>query len=185
MHDADRVVEEFGRPATEEGAPVRPVEWARLLAEELEELARAFPPGPLDADEAASLQQLKGISEIRQAAGGDERLWTLQGGGGLVLFDPETSGVQSFSGVGRSVAVKPIRDLADLAATLRPVSPVLQTLGIAARQERRRALADSLATCGVTRVTTLARQPWPPAWWRHDGNGPLLALVRWITLEDD
>jgi len=45
-------------------------------------------------------------------------------------------------------------------------------------------LANSLANFGLTRVTTFDRQPWPPAWWRHDGTEPLRALVDWVELEE-
>ena len=44
-------------------------------------------------------------------------------------------------------------------------------------------LAEALAREGAVRVVPLEKMPWPPAWWHHDGEGPLRALVRWTDLE--
>ena len=50
---------------------------------------------------------------------------------------------------------------------------------------RSHVLAERLARAGVTRVTSLQRMAWPPAWWHQDGGDPLRALVRWVDWETD
>lgn len=169
----------------EEGALTEPVAWAELLATELEVLAQAMPAGPIDQTAAAVLQQLKGTAELKGAAGTGNRVFGGAAGRGTVFFDPKTSGVTSLSGTGRTVVVKPIDDLSQLSGVLRPASRTLQTLALDAPEPRRRELADPFAANGITRITTFEKQPWPPAWWRHDGTGPLQALVHWVVLEED
>ena len=168
----------------EQGAPTEPVAWAELLATELEVLAQAMPAGPIDQTAAAALQQLKGTAELKGAAGRGDRVFGVAGRG-TVFFDPKTSGVTSLSGTGRTVVVKPIDDLSQLSGVLRPAARTLQTLALDAPQPRRRELAGPFAASGITRITTFEKQPWPPAWWRHDGTGPLQALVHWVVLEED
>jgi hypothetical protein len=58
-----------------------------------------------------------------------------------------------------------------------------QTIALEGGEPRRTFLALEMARVGVTRITTFRDQPWPPAWWRHDGEGPLRALVHWVTLD--
>ncbi len=169
----------------EEGARVRPESWAEGLARELREIAPLLPPGTPTPAGALALHQLTGTVELKRAAGGGERVFTDAEGAGTVLFDPEPQGIPTYSGTGRTVVVKPIEDLSQLPDVLRPFAPSLQTLALAAPEQRRLALAESFVTSGVTRVTTFRRQSWPPAWWRHDGMGPLRALVRWAVLESD
>ncbi len=169
----------------EEGAPTKPVTWAKLLATELEVLAQEMPAGPIDKTVAAALQQLKATAELKGLAGMGDRVFGDAAGKGIVFFDPKTSGVTSLAGTGRTVVVKPIADLSQLSEVIRPASRTLQTLALDAPELRRRELEDPLATSGITRITTFKKQPWPAAWWRHDGTGPLQALVSWVVLEEN
>ena len=167
----------------EEGGPVRPVEWAELLSEGLEALSATLPPGKIGAGEAALLQQQVGTFEMQRAAGTGHRVFGRDLVQGRVFYDPGRFLADPLLATCRSVVVKPISDLSALSEVLRPASRVLQSFGLVAPEERRRALATSLAMLGVTRVTTFGRQPWPRAWWRHDGTEPLRALVNWVELE--
>ena len=165
----------------EESAGISPVEWAELLGEQLEALAHVLPPGRVTDADAASLQQAMGTSRLKGATGSGDRVFS--GEGGTVFYDPEAFGAPSVSGAGRTVVVKPIGNLSRLPEVLRPASRVLQTLALAAPEPRRGALAELLSGSGLTRITSFKAQPWPPAWWCHDGKGPLQALVRWVVLE--
>jgi len=167
----------------EEGAQVEPLMWAKLLSEQLRTLSATLPPGAIDPASATRFQQLAGTFEVKQAAGGAHRVLGRNLERGVVFFDPEPQVSSTLTVACRAVIVKPIPDLTGLPDLLGPASRVLQTIGLAGPVERRRALASSLANLGMTRVTTFDRQPWPPAWWRHDGTEPLRALVNWVELE--
>ncbi len=167
----------------EEGASIRPIEWAELLAAQLEVLAETLPPGPTDDRSAAAFQQLKVTAELKGAAGSGDRVFGGNTESGTVFFEGSSHLTLSPSAPGRTVVVKPIADLTRLPEVLHPAAKHLQTLALAAPEPRLRELADQLSATGITRISTFANQPWPPAWWRHDGTGPLQALVRWVVLE--
>lgn len=168
----------------EKGALVEPLRWAELLLEQLATLSATLPAGAVDPASATQFQQLVGTFEVKQAAGGAHRVLGQGLKQGVVFFDPEPNVGSALTVACRAVIVKPIPDLSGLPEVLGPVSRVLQTFGLAGPAKRRRALANSLANFGLTRVTTFDRQPWPPAWWRHDGTEPLRALVDWVELEE-
>ena len=165
----------------EEGGETSPAEWADLLARELEILEGDLPSGPPEPEVASRVQQLRGAAEIRAAAGKGDRVMAGDGGGWTVLYEEDPAFLPSC--LGRTVRVKPLGTLEDLTAHLAPFGSVLQTVALEAESGRRVRLAGLLARVGATRVTTFRRQPWPPPWWRHDGKGPLEALVRWVSLE--
>ena len=81
----------------------------------------------------------------------------------------------------RTVTVRPSDCLSKLPAALTPGRSILQTFALAAPPGRIGELAEILAATGIRRVSSFEDQPWPPAWWRHDGTGPLHALVSWSS----
>ncbi len=167
----------------EVGGAVGPEEWAGLLASELQRVGRDFPPGPVPPERAARIQQLRGEAELAQAMGEGARVWASSDSEWTVILESEFG--FAFGPGGRLVRVQPVPSLEEIPELLRPYGPILQSLALEATAGRREALADELGRVGVGRVTTFARQPWPAAWWIHDGQGPLRALVRWTALETD
>jgi hypothetical protein len=165
----------------EQGAEITPRAWAARLAVELAALARSLPQGPPDRSTSSSMHQLRGTVELRAAGGAPVEVHADPDGKWAVVFDPEP-GPADICG-GRTVTVRPFASLDDIVEALARLRPVLQTFAVAGSEETRSRIAERLARCGVTRITTFRDQPWPPAWWRHDGQGPLLALVRWIGFE--
>jgi hypothetical protein len=55
----------------------------------------------------------------------------------------------------------------------------LQTVALAGFGAETDAVCERLARLGVSRITGLEGVSFPPAWWLHDGRGPLRRLVRW------
>ena len=153
------------------------------LAAALARLERELPAGRLDPAEGAALQQLRGTAELRAA---DGRARLLSGGGAAwtVVVEPEADFQPSC--LGRTVRVKPAWSCGVVIEAVQPFRRYLQTVGvIGLAPEALAELAEGLARLGVVRVAPLARAPWPPAWWHHDGMGPLQALVRWTDWEDE
>ncbi len=167
----------------EEGAPITPVAWAQLLACQLDELAPRLPAGPRDMVSSAALQQQKGASDLKRAAGTEDRVFTGPSGSATVIFDPEPHSVPLLSDVGRVALIRPVDDLTRLPELLGPTRRVLQTLAIAVSEPRRSELASLLVDSGISRICSFEDQPWPPAWWRHDGTEPLRALVHWMVVD--
>ncbi len=166
----------------EEGGKTSPARWAELLGEELEALREALPKGPSEPEEAARHQQLRLEAELLGASGAGVQVRGGAGTSWTVVFEPEAE----FRGgcAGRFVRVQPVEALEGLPSVLEVQAELLQSVGLAADAARREGLAEAFARAGVSRVTTFERQPWPPPWWTHDGQGPLRVLVRWSSLEE-
>ena len=166
----------------EEGASATPRDFASALMVALAEVGRALPAAALSPAEGSAIHQLRGATELRAAAGepvelfvGEDVGWTvvLEGEATLDLYCPH-----------RVVCIHQIRDVRDVPAVLAPFASHLQTVGVAGlRGDRLTALADALGDVGVSRICGLGEVPFPPAWWHHDGQGPLRALLRWVDLD--
>jgi len=168
----------------EEGGDASPLDFAEHLAQELAGLDAELPPGPLDPATAAEILHQRSTAELRSAAGSGERIFVGEGGRWTLFFEPE--GVASVLCGGRTIRVCPIRALEGLngerESPLVPFRGMLQTMALSASPARWTSLAEHFASEGFTRITTFTEQPFPPAWWRHDGEGPLRALVTWVEL---
>ena len=165
----------------EEGGTISPAEWAAQLFEALELVALTLPPGEESLPVAAARRQERDRWELREAAGTGHRIFAGPLRGASVLYDPDPLSPLRLPTAGRTVLVRPIESLSRLPDAFGAARSVLQTIALAAPPDRIPALAERLAESGVTRVATFEEQPWPPAWWRHDGSGPLHSLVRWVS----
>ena len=156
---------------------------ADYLGDTLEAIAREWPAAAESDDaqaEAAALAQARGTVEIYEAAGAARMI---HGGGAnwTVVFESDLVAVPPLPG--RSVRIRPVDDLTEVAAILGPAGRHLQSVGYAGAEERITGLAESLGRAGASRVVPFARVSFPPAWWLHDGKGPLETLVRWVEVE--
>jgi hypothetical protein len=167
----------------ETGGEVSPRRWSEILGEALAEVEALLPAAPLQAALAAEIQQLRAAAELRAAAGSGDLVRAGTAGGWTVLFEPADRPIETSGG--RTVRVRPIDGLGGLSDLLRPYGPLLQSIAVAGPASSRKSVASALARSGITRVTGFRDQPWPPPWWRHDGQGPLLALVRWVGVENE
>jgi hypothetical protein len=165
----------------ETGGGVGPEEWAALLAGALEELEGSLPSGPPTTAAAVALQQIRGEAELAEGLGrgkvihgGAKAPWT-------VVFLP--GGEIAPSCLNRTARVIPVDDVTEALTRMEGWASYLQTVGVAGFQGRMEDLLEGLARLGVSRITDLESMPWPPAWWHHDGSGPLRDLVRWTDLE--
>lgn len=166
----------------ERGGETAPEEFAVLLSAELARLAQELPRGRLSLAEAATIQQVRGAAEFRALGGQQVEVYAGPGTEHTVIFDADPAFTASC--LNRVVWVKPLEELEDVVALVRSYARYLQTVGIAAREDRRAALAERLGRAGACRITDLERMPWPPAAWHHDGQEPLRELVRWVDLEE-
>ncbi len=159
----------------ESGGPCSPLDFAEALAQALGEVCRT-PPTVSPAD-AARIWQLRGALPLsggvvfQSAAGID---WT-------VLYDPDPR--FCLSPLGRTIWIKPVADLADIAPHLQPVRPYLQAMGLAAPKERLPHLARYFSEAGIGRICPIGTMQRPPLTWHHDGRFRLLDLLRFVDWE--
>ncbi len=167
----------------EEGGQVTPLDFARALAAAMQAFEGRYPRQRLAAGDAGRIQQLRGAWRMRQAAGQGVALFESEGSTAwTVAFDEKAFELRP-SCLNRVVTVIPLDDLARLPEAVAGLRPLLQTVGLAAPEERVHSLAPGLAAVGVSRICPVGRMQEPPATWRHDGRPNLLPLLRWVDLE--
>lgn len=151
---------------------------ARKVAAALAVLADEVPPGPVDAGVASAVQQLRGTLQLQAAAGAAVEVHEGAGAGWTVAVEPAATFAPSC--LGRTVLISPLDDLTSLDGILVDAGPVLQTVGVAGFEpDQLDAVAERVCRLGASRVVPVAHMAFPPAWWLHDGQGPLRRLVRW------
>ena len=155
--------------------------FADALASSLARASVELPAPPAGDLLAARLHQERGAAEVAQAAGRG-RAWSGSDGSWTVVLDPSLEFRASC--LGRFVWVKPASSIESLLEAVRPYRRHLQTVAVAGLEGSLPELAEGLARMGAVRIAPLPRAPWPPAWWHHDGQGALAALVRWTDLEE-
>jgi len=159
----------------ERGGDTDPPAFAELVAQGLSMLHGEFPPGPASHEEATQASQWRGAQEMRAAADPEVRYHSAPGEDWAVVYDPHAGFAPSC--LRRSVWVRPVDDLMEVVDRIRPASRFLQTLGLETTRTDRSELEDALREVGVTRICSVGEVPWPRAWWRHDGRGPLRVLL--------
>jgi hypothetical protein len=166
----------------EEGGHASPKTFAEALAARLAQYATSVPRGRLTVEEAASVAGLRQRYELREVGGESVALFDNEGGS--VLFDEDRHFQASC--LNRMIYIKPVSDIvADVPELAAPVRRYLQSFGVAAHAERRRALAEGLGRLGLDRVCPLGRMGDVAPTWHHDGRFNLLELLRWTDLEPD
>lgn len=107
--------------------------WCGSLAEHLARTAATLPTGPLSPGELSSQHQLRGRLAMRGAASGDVEIWSPDDTDWTVVLGAaehlEPAG-------GRTAWVVPVSDADACLEILVPLSPVLQTVGLAGIGEK-------------------------------------------------
>ena len=152
---------------------------AEEVATRLAVLHDQVPPGAPQEAVSSAVHQLRGTTELREAAGEAVRTWAGPGVSWTVILDA-TAELRPSCGA-RTLHVTPVAAPAELESILAPAGPFLQTVGLAGfDRDQHDALADLVGRLGASRVVPLDQIAYPPAWWIHDGQGPLRRLVRWV-----
>lgn len=168
----------------EAGGAAAPLEFARALSDALARYDDLVPRGRLSLEEQASAAALRHAFEVRAMRGEDVAVFGGADGGWSVLYDPDPTFQPSC--LNRTVRVLPVGELErDVPRLVAPVRQYLQTCGVAAEQERRRAVAEALGRLGLDRVCPLGRMADVAATWHHDGRCQVAELLRWTDLEPD
>jgi len=157
--------------------------FAALLGEALDAVEAELPRGSLDAAEAAAIHDVRARAEFRAMDGGAVRLFEGHGAAWTVIRDQDPAFEPSC--LNRTVRLKPIDRLEDVAELIAPLRGFIQTVAVEGAGDRLDRLVHALAAAGATRITDFRRMPWPPPAWHHDGAGPLRELVSWIDLETE
>ena len=91
----------------------------------------------------------------------------------------------SLSCLNRFVYVKGVENLTEALQDADTVRDKVSTVGLAAPEDKIKALATELARWGVTRVCPLGQMQNPALAWRRDGRPALADLVTWTDWETE
>jgi len=165
----------------ESGGDSTPRDFADHLADAMQSVQERLPAGALDAAEASSMQQARGIAELLAAS--SPGVWVRHGG--RTPWTVVLAGAESVvpNGGGRFLRVEPVTSLADVPERVRPIRAHLQTVGTAGVDHAHAEAMDDLARVGVSRIVPFRSMAFPPPWWHHDGRGPLTPLLHWVDRE--
>jgi len=166
--------------ASQRGPRSRAAALAECIADELDRYAGLLPQGPLLPAEHARLREQRAAAAVRPGVllhtPGDATAWT-------VVLDPGPG--RPAPGALRHVPVVPVDGVEAIARFCAELRPHLSALGHAGFGLDRRPLERALALGGGSRLCPLGRMQLPPIDWRHDGQEPLGALLRWIDVEPE
>ncbi len=157
------------------GNQSRALEVARSLADGLADMERDLPQGSPTGAERSAIRQRVGATELKAAIDDRVELFGNGDSGWAVLVEPNP-GLEP-SPLGRVARVTPVSDVERIAMEVSEFRFNLQTAGHGGFADQGRSLAEALGRVGVTRVVPFASVAFPPAWWLHDGSGPLQVLV--------
>ena len=166
----------------EAGGPVSAEQFAELLAEELARREESEPRGELPVETAAAIASRRSFYDVRAAHSPDTRQWRSKDSTAwTVVFEADPR--FQVSCLNRFIYVKGVTNVTEALEGADSVRGSVSTVGLAAPEDRTRALAIALARWGVTRVCPLGQMQNPPLAWRHDGRPPLGDLIIWTDWE--
>ncbi len=161
----------------EAGGSATPLDFAQWLAVALESLSARLPKAALSPNEAAQIQQLRAALPLKGGTvfSSPKNLdWT-------VLYDPDPG--FTLSPLSRTIWIKPVEDLSGVPSLLLPYRDHLQAVGLALTKARQNDLTAQIAELGGCRICQIGQMQQPPLTWHHDGQSPLLPLLRFVDRE--
>jgi len=169
----------------ETGGSVSPIEFAQLLAEEMETTSRALPKG----SNSGKMQVLDGYYQYfkKEMMGEPVKIFPSATHQWLVIYDGATTNFEP-SPLFRVIRVKPVNDIMEIPKLVKPIGKFLQTVGVAIPKDRLIPFADAIGEAGATNIRTISSMTLQKAWEPWDGRFPLHELfeqdgIRWVSID--
>jgi hypothetical protein len=168
----------------ENGGEVDPLNFAELLAEEMETTSIALPKGT----NSGKMQVLDGYHQYlkKEMMGEPVKIFPSATHQWLVIYDGTTENVEP-SPLFRVIRVKPVNDIMEIPKLVKPIGSFLQTVGVAIPNNRLIAFADAIGEIGATNIRAISSMTLQKPWEPWDGRFPLHELfehdnVRWVSI---
>ena len=166
----------------EHGGSVAAEQFADMLAAELAQRETTEPRGELSLERSATIVAKRGFYTVRALHSPETRLWqSTPSTDWTVVYEADPR--FQVSCLDRFIYVKGVTDLTEALRSADTVRGRISTVGLAAAEEKARALSHQLAGWGVTRICPLGQMQNPPLTWRHDGRPSLGDFVTWTDWE--
>lgn len=154
-------------------------EWCEHLAAHLAGIDAALPAASPSPAELSARHQLRGRLALRKTISKEVTCFSPMSANWTVALAP----ARAFEPMGaRTAWVVPVAGATACADVLAPLSPALQTVGLAGIRPGHEDLVEMLFGLGATRIVPLDQVPFPESNWFHDGSRPLGELVSWSEL---
>lgn len=168
----------------ETGGEVDPLQFAELLAEEMETTSIALPKGV----NSGKMQVLDGYHQYfkKEMMGEPVKIFPSATHQWLVIYDGTTENIEP-SPLFRVIRVKPIEDIMQIPKLVKPLGQFLQTVGVAIPNERLIPFADAIGEVGATNLRAISSMTLQKPWEPWDGRFPLHELfehdnIRWVSI---
>jgi hypothetical protein len=168
----------------ERGGKVTPVEFAKMLSEEMEITIKALPKGT----RSGKIQVLDGYHQYlkKEIMGEPVKIFLSPAHEWLVLYDECNPNLEP-SPLFRVIRVKPTSDIMNIPKLVRPIGRFLQTVGVAIPNKRLIPFADAIGDAGATNIRAISNMTLQKPWEPWDGRFPLHELfehdnIRWVSI---
>jgi hypothetical protein len=168
----------------EKGGDTTPMEFAELIAEELEITTRALPKGT----RSGKMQVLDGYHQYfkKEMMGEPVKIFPSPTHQWLVIYDESNLNLEP-SPLFRVIRVKPIDDIMKIPSIVKPIGSFLQTVGVAIPQSRLLPFAEAIGEAGATNIRSIGNMTLQKPWEPWDGRFPLHELfehdnIRWVSI---
>lgn len=165
----------------QDGGNVSPREFARYMANELENFQKRYPRRDLSMEESVSLSSWRQKEEMSMFSQPDKEVLGNETNDWTVVYEKELDFAPSC--LNRVIKVISFESIDDILPLIAPYRSFLQTVGVAASPKELFQWAELLGKSGVTRITALGSMTAPEAAWHHDGRFNLLDLVNIVDIE--
>jgi hypothetical protein len=169
----------------ETGGEVSPLDFARMLAEEMETTTRALPKGT----NSGKIQVLDGYYQYltKEMMGEPVKIFPSKDHLWLVIYDQSTMNFDP-SPLFRVIRVKPVPDIMDIPRIVKPIGRFLQTVGVAIPDNRLIPFADAMGKVGASNMRTVSSMTLQKSWEPWDGRFPLHELmehdsIHWVSID--
>lgn len=168
----------------EQGGNITPIEFAKMLSEEMEITTKALPKGT----KSGKMQVLYGYHQYlkKEIMGEPVKIFSSPTHEWLVIYDESNQNLES-SPLFRVIRVKPINDIMDIPKLVKPFGKFLQTVGVAIPNNRLIVFADAIGEVGATNIRAISNMTLQKPWEPWDGRFPLHELfehdnIRWVSI---
>jgi len=168
----------------EKGGEINPLNFAELLAEEMETTSIALPKGT----NSGKMQVLDGYHQYfkKEMMGEPVKIFPSATHQWLVIYDGTTENVEP-SPLFRVIRVKPVNDIMEIPKIVKPIGSFLQTVGVAIPNNRLIPFADAIGGAGATNIRAISSMTLQKPWEPWDGRFPLHELfehdnIRWVSI---
>jgi hypothetical protein len=168
----------------ETGGKASPLEFAKLLADEMERTIKVLPKG----SKSGKIQVLNEYHKYfkKKIMGEPVEIFQSPTKNWLVIYDGNSSELEP-STLFRVIRIKPVDDIMDVVDIIRPFGRFLQTVGVAIPNDRLQQFAGAVGETGITNIRAISSMTLQKSWEPWDGRFPLQELfeldaIRWVSI---